>query len=440
MVLVLGARYSAGSLDWPMMLLLLDAVAVGLISGPIYGVVVAILSAVGILYFIAYPADTWNISSANDLISLIVFVTVGIGAVILAALVTQARASEARATSRARLLATVLDVETTPDVAAALERIRREFTLNRVVLLGPLAGGKRVEIATSTGERVPSEDPSVEAELPEGHKIVGYGQELLGERRTFFDELASAAYRAYDSQRLAEEQERSRLLAAADSARAAVLAAVGHDLRTPLSGLRVALDGLRSDDHVLTAEENDELLDTAERSTRRLDELISNLIDLSRLQAGVLPVTLEAADLGAVVAQARLDVGRQNVEVHVPDSMPFIVTDPVLLERIVGNLLSNGVRHSPEGAPVDVTTTVVGDEVFVTVADHGPGLDAARRKAMLADPLPSTRRADGGSGLGLAIVRQLTSALGGRLIVDETAGGGLTVHVALPLNEPDGSL
>jgi K+-sensing histidine kinase KdpD len=433
LVLVVGAEYSSGSLDWPLLLLLLDAVVVGVLCGPLYGVVVAIISAIGVLYFIAYPANTWSISNINDVVSLIVFVAVGVAAVVLVTLITRARDGEARATARARLLATVVDAETTPTVSSALERIRKEFNLERVVLLGPMSVGSRDEIA-STGEHVGTSHRSIEVELPDDHELVGYGPPLFAEDKQFLDGLASAAYRAYDTQRFSEEQKRSQLLAEADSARAAVLAAVGHDLRTPLSGLRVALEGMHPSGHALSEEEYAELLDTAERSTRRLDELISNLIDLSRLQAGVLPVTIEPTDIDAVVAQSRLDVSRGDINVVISDELPLVDTDAVLLERIVVNLLSNAVRHSPEGSRVDISTAVVGSDAVISVADHGPGLTEAQRELLLVGSLPGKRRADGGSGLGLAIVRQLTAALGGRLSVAETRGGGLTVNLALPIS------
>jgi K+-sensing histidine kinase KdpD len=333
------------------------------------------------------------------------------------------------------LLAKVVDAATTPTVSAALDRIRVEFALDRVVLLGPAGRNGREEIVSS-GAPTDIDHRSVEVDLPDDHELVGYGPELFAEDRSFLDDLASAVYRAYDTQRLSEEQQRSRLLAEADSVRAAVLAAVGHDLRTPLSGLRVALEGMHSDGHTLSAEEQAELLDTAERSTRRLDELISNLIDLSRLQAGVLPVTIEPTDIDAVVAQSRLDVSRGNIRVTVSDGLPLVDTDGVLLERIVVNLLSNAVRHSPEGVPVDVATELIADHLVITVADHGPGLAEEQRRWLLTGPPTGGRRGDGGSGLGLNIVRQLTSALNGELAVSETGGGGLTVQVVLPVKGP----
>lgn len=432
-IVFLGSVFASGSLDWPMLLLLLDAVVVGVVCGPIFGVVVAIISAIGVLYFIAYPANTWSISNLNDVVSLVVFVAVGVASIALVALVTRARASEARAVARTRLLATVVDTQTTPDVSAALEKIRREFALDRVVLLapGPISGAR--EVGSSSGKATPDAHVSIEVELPEGHHLVGYGPELFAEDRGFLEDLAAAAYRAYDTQRLTEEQQRSRLLAEADAARAAVLAAVGHDLRTPLSGLRVALDGLHIDRELLTTEEFDELLDTADRSTRRLDELISNLIDLSRLQAGVLPVSLEPTDVSAVIAQARKDIVSGTVSVHFRDSLPLVYTDGVLLERIVVNLVSNAVRHNPEGTKVEVLTEAAYGWVTISVVDHGPGLNEAERQLVLTGPLPGRQHGDGGSGLGLPIVRQLTAALGGRLAVAETPGGGLTVSVQLPV-------
>jgi two-component system sensor histidine kinase KdpD len=213
-----------------------------------------------------------------------------------------------------------------------------------------------------------------------------------------------------------------------------LLNAVGHDLRTPLAGIKVAVSSLRQPDIDWAPADRVELLATVEESTDRLVALVENLLSLSRLQAGVLSAAPRPIAVDAVVAEAVLhtpaDVG---VDVDVPDDLPLALADPGLLERVLANLLANAVTASGPGQPVSVQGRAVGDRLQLRVVDHGPGLPVADRDRAFA---PFQRLDDHGGtglGLGLAIARGFTEAMSARLTPSDTPGGGLTMTIDLPV-------
>ncbi|MCW2711957.1 MAG: sensor histidine kinase KdpD [Marmoricola sp.] len=241
----------------------------------------------------------------------------------------------------------------------------------------------------------------------------------LAARRT--NEAASAAAEA-------------RALAETDRTRTALLAAVGHDLRTPLAAAKAAVSTLRSVDLDLVAADREELVATADESLDRLTGLIENLLDMSRLQAGAMAVTLRPVALEEVVARALDDLGPPSAEVVVdlaPD-VPDVEADPGLLERVMVNLVANALRFSPSGRPPLLTAVRQGTHVLVGVVDHGPGIPANQHDQVF---LPFQRLGDTdnttGVGLGLALSRGLTEAMGGTLEPGTTPGGGLTMLLRL---------
>ncbi|QSR28688.1 sensor histidine kinase [Nocardioides aromaticivorans] len=224
---------------------------------------------------------------------------------------------------------------------------------------------------------------------------------------------------------------------AADRVRAALLTAVGHDLRTPLAAAKASVSGLRSTDVSVSPQDHDELLATADDALDRLAALVGNLLDMSRLQAGAMPVRLRPVALGDVLASALDDLGvaPRGVVVDVPDDLPAVVTDPGLLERVLVNLVANAQRFSPAGRPPLVRAAVArdGSTVVVEVVDRGPGI-AAEDAERVFQPFQRLGDTDNstGIGLGLAVARGLTDAVDGDLVPGRTAGGGLTMTLSLP--------
>jgi two-component system sensor histidine kinase KdpD len=225
-------------------------------------------------------------------------------------------------------------------------------------------------------------------------------------------------------------------IAEADRMRTALLATVSHDLRTPLAAAKAAVNCLRHRDIQLTAEDHGELLATADESLDLLTQLIASLLDVSRLQAGALPVFPRPTDLGEIVARSLAAMGPQAraVRVDVPSELPQVMVDPVIMERVIANVTANALRYSPGGSPPLLTACAHPDRVELRVIDHGPGVPESDRDRIF---LPFQRLGGIGStiglGLGLTVSRGLTEAMRGTLEPEETPGGGLTMAISVPV-------
>jgi two-component system sensor histidine kinase KdpD len=223
-------------------------------------------------------------------------------------------------------------------------------------------------------------------------------------------------------------------LAQVDRTRTALLAAVGHDLRTPLAVAKAAVSTLRSVDLYLVATDRDELLSAADESLDRLAGLIENLLDMSRLKAGAMAVELRYVALEEVLARALDDLTPQSalVVVDLRPDLPEVEADPGLLERILVNLVANALRYSPPEHPPLVVAAHREREVEIRVIDRGPGIPVDQREQVF---LPFQRLGDtdnsSGVGLGLALSRGLAEAMQGKLDPQETPEGGLTMVLRL---------
>ena len=234
----------------------------------------------------------------------------------------------------------------------------------------------------------------------------------------------------------AVDSEAARPIAEADRMRTALLATVSHDLRTPVAAAKAAVSCLRATDVQLTPEDHDELLAAADESLGQLSHLLASLLDVSRLQAGVLPVFPRPANLDEIIAGALAGIGPQSraVTVRIPPELPRIMADPSLLERVVANVTANALRYSPSGSPPLLTASAGGGQVILRVVDYGPGVPEADRNRIFAafERLGDNDSAIG-VGLGLTVSRCLAEAMHGTLKPEETPGGGLTMAIAVPV-------
>ena len=438
---------------------LVAVIAVALVGGFVPAVLVAIAGSLLLNYYFTPPIHKFTISETNNVLALVVFIAVGL--VVSTVVDTAARRTRqaARANAESELLVTTAGsiLRGQQALAAVLDRVREAFGMESVTLLechagqgnaqrGPTAEWQAV---AHSGEPPPGkpalrrpEDADVEVPVTETLTLALRGRTLPADDRRVLGAFAAYAAVALEQQRLVAAAEAARPIAEADRMRTALLAAVSHDLRTPLASAKAAVTSLRSADIQWGAEDRNELLATADESLDRLAHLVDNLLDMSRLQAGALAVFPRPAGLDDIVARALddLGIGRKAVVVDIPDTLPAVRVDPGILERVVVNLAGNALRYSPPGSPPLLTASVLRDRVELRVVDRGPGIPEQDRDRMF---VPFQRLGDTdnttGVGLGLALSRGLTEAMGGTLEPEETPGGGLTMTLSLPaVIEPDG--
>jgi two-component system sensor histidine kinase KdpD len=412
-------------------------VVVALVGGLWPALFAALLSGLTLDYFLVQPLYTVSVADPLHLFALSLYL---VNAILVSYVVDQAaRRSRAarRAAAESELLATVAGSVLRGEDAleALITRTREAFGLHRVLLI---AGGA---ILVEAGEP-PADDPNaLGTVVPVGSRatLELFGPDLAASERRLLGVIVSQIDAALEHSALARTASAIGPLAEADRMRSALLAAVGHDLRRPLAAATAAVSGLRATDVTLAEADRIELLATAEESLDTLASLVTNLLDVSRLQAGALAVSLGPVDLADVVLPAldELGLGPDTVHLDLPGDLAPVLADHGLLQRAVVNLLSNAIRFSPAGTPARVSASRFGDTVQVRVTDHGPGIPADRRDDVF---VPFQRLGDTdnttGLGLGLALSKGFVEGMGGTLEADDTPGGGLTMVVSLPAVAP----
>ncbi|MER6812218.1 DUF4118 domain-containing protein [Spirillospora sp. NPDC000708] len=430
------------SLPSQIMFFLAAVVAVALAGGLWPALLAAVAGSLLLNFYFTPPLHTLTIAQHENLIALAVFLLVA--AAVSGVVDTAARRSRdaARFGADAEVLSTlagnVLRGEHELDVL--LGRLRETFGLDSVALLERTGDPPRWQVAATAGGRPCTAPEEGDTEIPVGDDLALAlrGRPLPAGDRRVLEAFAAQAAAALRRRRLEAEAERARPLEAVDRMRTALLSAVSHDLRTPLSSAKAAVESLRNTEIDWTGEERAELADTAGESLDRLDRLVANLLDMSRLQAGVLGMAARPLALDEVVPRALDEIGAaaEHVRVAIPGDLPEAEADPALLERVLVNLISNALRYHPPGPPVLITAGALRDRVELRIADRGPGIPAADRDRVFR---PFQRLDDrdnhAGVGLGLALARGLTEAMGGELIPEDTPGGGLTMIVVLPVRE-----
>jgi two-component system sensor histidine kinase KdpD len=321
-------------------------------------------------------------------------------------------------------------------VRALLDQSRETFGMRSAALF-EVGDDGRVSVVEVSGERPPAtvEEADVSVDAGPGLTLALSGAPLPSSDRRLLDAFAAQAGAVLERNRLAARAADAVRLRESDAVRTALLAAVSHDLRTPLAGIKASITTLQDDELALADDDRTALLSDAAESVDRLDALVSNLLDLSRIQTGAVRARLEAASLDEVLQKALRGVPSEAVTDETDDHLPLILTDAGLLERSVANLVENAVRHSPPGERVRLCAAVVpGDRLQLRIVDRGPGVAEPDRQRMFQ---PFQRLGDvpagNGVGLGLAVARGLAEAVGAVLEVEDTPGGGLTMVVSVPV-------
>jgi two-component system sensor histidine kinase KdpD len=439
------------------LLFLAAVVAVARLGGMFSALATALWASLLLNYYFVLPLHSPAIADANDAIALAVFVVVALTVASVVDLAARQSRRAARANAEAETLNALSLAVLRGDGAlgALLDQLRAAFETTAASLLqresdtgaATAAAPTAWRTIAASGAEPPATPGSADTLVPvEPDAVLALrGRVLDSADRHVLSAFTAQATAALERKRLAESAAEAAALQAADKMRTALLAAVSHDLRAPLSAARAAVSTLADPELTLAPTDHAELLEIADQSLARLTRLVEDLLDMSRLQAGALSPRLTPIDVRDILVPALESLpdggadDRVRVEPPTPDAPPNLaLADGPLLERVLANLLTNAVKHTD--SPVTVSLEADAHHVRIRVTDRGPGIPASARDLVFR---PFQRLGDrdntAGVGLGLALARGLTESMGGTLTPEETPGGGLTMIVALPAAKAVGS-
>ena len=431
---LMGASASV-ALSTVMLLYLVVVIGVAFGGGlrPAIGAAVGSLALIN--WFFTPPIHTWKIANVEDVVALVVFVVVAVSVSLLVDREARHRAEAQRRRAEAEAIARVTARVAAEDdpLPGLVEHLRATFGLSSVAVLRHDPEGWVRE--ASAGFNPPNDpaDANQVVELGRDSALGLRGAPLHADALQLLSAFAAQLAVAVRARSLARDAAEAAALAEADSLRTAILAAVSHDLRTPLASIKASVSSLRDEDIVWTPDDTAEFLETIETETDRLTNLVENLLDMSRLQTDSLTLVRTVVGFDEVVprALASLPDGGRGLEVDVPETLPRVEADAGLLERAIANIAVNAETWSPADRPPRIFGSAAGGRVELRVIDRGVGIAPKDRERMFR---PFQRLGDrpsgNGVGLGLAVARGFIEAMEGELRVEDTPGGGLTMVVA----------
>jgi two-component system sensor histidine kinase KdpD len=409
-------------------LYVLAVLPVAILWGRSWAVLVAIASMLAFNFFFLEPVHTFRLSDRSNWLALAVYLATAIAVSELAARARQ-RAAEAEQREQEEALLGELSV--------AL--LQGESLVDELPRIGSATGSV---LGVEGGSIQLGDEAGPGFELLAGTRLIGRltlpdgGRPNRSAVRRFLPALASLLAVGLDREELERQALAAEGLRTSDAVKTAILRAVSHDLRSPLTAIRVAAESLTSSSLQLSAEDRRRQLETLRVETRRLDRLVTNLLDFSRLEAGAARQRTELVAVDELIGQALsgVDADPVPVEVKLPREIPFVEVDSAQVERALVNLLANAQRFAPMGTPVTVTVSAGDEEVILRIANNGPAIQPHDLDQVF-EPFVRLAGDDDreGSGLGLAIARSFAEANGGRVWAESPPGGGAAFGLAFPL-------
>ncbi len=425
-------------LSTDVVLFFLAGVVVAVVGGLGPALLAVLVGGFALNFFLTPPLYSLTIAATENLVTVVAMLAV---AVLVALVVDRAarRAEQAaRARAEAELLASLARtvLTRTDPLPRLLSQVGETFGLDGVALLSRTDGRWEPVAVSGAPSCTRPEDADVDVPVEDGLHLVGTGRTLPARDRRLLETVGGQALLALRGQRAEAEAERAERRAEVNETRGALLSAVGHDLRSPLTSIKAAVGTLRDPVLRLSGTDRADLLEGVEESADRLSALVDNLLDSSRLAAGAVTPLLAPIgyDEAALAALSGLD-GVDRVRLEIDEDAPDVLADAGLLERVVANVVDNALRHgvARAGDPVVLRASAHADRVELRVVDRGPGVPRRGRDGLFAAfQRLGDRDATAGVGLGLSVARGLTAAMGGTLTAEDTPGGGLTVVVSLP--------
>ena len=419
-----------------LLIYLVAVVTITVLGGFWPAVLAAVAASLLLNWYFTEPLHTFTIGEPKNLLALLLFVTVAVAVSSVVHLAARRAVQAARAREEAasllELAQNVLGGADSPK--AVLDHLTRSH--GGQAELQERAGGRWVRTASSNVEG--SLAAAVRIDIRADLTLLVTGQADSATPALLAGYAAQAAA-ALDRERLRTQAAQAEALAEGNRMRTALLAAVSHDLRTPLASIKASVSSLRQTDVEWSEADQADLLATIEQNADRLDALIGNLLDMSRLHTGSLQPFLRPTAIDEVAPAALLGLDDSlRLEMTVPDGFPLVLADPGLLERVLANLFSNALRHSPAARPPELQAQLLDDAVLLEVVDHGQGV-ADEQKERIFEPFTRVGDRYPGVGLGLAVAKGFAEAMGGRIVALDTPGGGLTVSITLPVASGDKS-
>jgi two-component system sensor histidine kinase KdpD len=422
-----------------LLLMLLLTVVVATVGGTAPAAVGALVGFAFTDWYFITPYHTFRVERAGDVVGLLVFLgTAGVVSTLVDRLARRGQ-QVVRARSEAEALARLAGGSVLGDggeLPTLVADVRATFDLDAVGVLSAHDG--RWDVEAAAGAPVPRspDDGIMSAELARGSVLVLVGAELGADDRRLLSAFVARLRQAQEHAALRREAEVAAELSETNRMRTALLAAVSHDLRAPLATIKAAVTELLSDEVEFPAETVAQFLQMIDEETDRLAALVTNLLDMSRLQTGAFQLARRAVSLEEVVYAALASLSRPagRVAVELGDALPEVMADAALLERALANVIDNALAWAPDDTRVCLLAGKVGDRVDLRVVDQGPGIPASQRLAVFQ---PFQRLGDSGRtgvegvGLGLAVARGFVEAMDGEITVEDTPGGGTTIVITL---------
>jgi two-component system sensor histidine kinase KdpD len=419
-------------------LFFVGVLVVALLGGVTPAILSALLSGLLLNYFLTTPRFSFTIAEPDAAVTEVVLLAMAIAVAVLVDRAANRTREARRASQEAELLTLFAGaVLRGADLEALLERVRETYSQRAVSILRTGTGIVAC-VGRSPCITVDSADTAIEVGDAEFWMLMS-GKQLAARDRRVLGVVARQAAGLIKQRELTEEAGKVHAIAQADELRRSLLSAVSHDLRTPLAGAKAAVSSLRADDVGFSPEDTAELLATVEESIDQLTALVGNLLDSSRLAAGVVSPQLNRVYLEEAVQRALVGIGKgatgfarsglARIKVEVDDAV--VMADSGLLERVLGNLIDNALRYAPDSV-IRINAARVGERVLLNVADEGPGI-ARGTEEQVFEPFQRLGDYDNttGVGLGLSVARGFVEAMGGKVHATDTPGGGLTVVIDL---------
>ncbi|MDP9093813.1 MAG: DUF4118 domain-containing protein [Actinomycetota bacterium] len=432
----MGERVSLAS---DLSIYLVIVVITSLVGGFYPALLAAVAGSLLLNYYFTPPVHTFTIDRRDNIVALIIFLLVALLVSRVVDLSARRSALAARSSAEAETMSTLAGSLLRGEQAlpALLDRVQETFGMRSVSLLERLDAGGRWRVLAAVGPQAPRSpsDGDCSAEIDERQLLVLRGHPLPAEDQRVLTAFAAQVAVAYHQRELTAAARSVEPLAESERARTALLNALSHDLRTPIASAKASVSSLRAGDVAWSEEDRRELLANADTALDRLTDLVTNLLDLSRLQAGVLPVHAGPVGLDDVVSRA-LDHAAAPptaIDLDVPQDLPEVIADAGLLERVVANLVQNALRYAPQGTRVRLAGSAHAGRVELRVIDRGPGVSRENAEAVFSafQRLDDAAGSGASVGLGLAIARGFAEAMGGTVAVEQTPGGGATFVISL---------